>query len=90
MEYQLRMRKDKLCRLFVAWERTLVGVPVAEGLPEWGPSSEEISEYRAVHVLGGGVEIVDEGGYDYDVDFETEADGLLIEHLDSLRITENY
>ena len=74
----------------MAWEQTLIGVPVADGLPEWGPSPEEIVEYRAAHVLGGGVEIVDEGGYEYDVDFETEADGLLIEHLDSLRISENY
>lgn len=87
IEYQLNMRKDKLSHLFVAWERTLVGVPPTEGLPEWGPSEEEIIQYRAVHVLGGGVE---EGGYEYDVDFETEADGLLIEHLDSLRIMENY
>lgn len=30
------------------------------------------------------------GGYEYDVDFEAEADALLIEHLESLRISENY
>ncbi|KAE9387003.1 hypothetical protein BT96DRAFT_948710 [Gymnopus androsaceus JB14] len=51
---------------------------------------EDLAEYRAVHVLGGGIEIVEEAGYEYDVEFEAEADGLLIEHLDSLRITENY
>jgi len=67
-----------------------VGVPAEEGLPEWGPSGEDLAEYRAVHVLGGGIEIVEEAGYEYDVEFEAEADGLLIEHLDSLRITENY
>lgn len=87
IEYQLNMRKDKLSHLFVIWERTLIGVPAAEGSPEWGPSEEAIIQYRALHAFGGGVE---EGGYEYDVDFETEADGLLIEHLDSLRTTENY
>lgn len=34
--------------------------------------------------------MAEDSGYEYDVDFEAEADGLLIEHLDSLRITENY
>jgi len=90
VEHQLSLKKRELCRLFVVWERTLVGVPAKEGLPEWGPSGEDLAQYRAVHVLGGGIEIVKEAGYEYDVEFEAEADGLLIEHLDSLRITENY
>ncbi|KAE9405467.1 hypothetical protein BT96DRAFT_988503 [Gymnopus androsaceus JB14] len=90
VEHQLSLKKRELCCLFVVWERTLVGVPAKEGLPEWGPSGEDLAEYRDVHVLGGGIEIVKEAGYEYDVEFEAEADGLLIEHLDSLRITENY
>lgn len=89
MEYQLNLRKEKLCRLYVAWECTLTGIPFADGLPEWGPTQDEIMQYRARYVLGGGMEI-DEGGYEYDVDFEAEADGLLVEHLESLRILENY
>ena len=89
-EYQLRLKRNKLCRLYIAWERSLVGVPAAEGLPEWGPSQTEIIQYRVRHVLGEGVEIVEEGGYDYDVEFEADADGLLVEHLDSLRVSENY
>ncbi|KAE9388805.1 hypothetical protein BT96DRAFT_947343 [Gymnopus androsaceus JB14] len=88
VEHQLSLKKRELCCLFVVWERTLV--PAEEGLPEWGLSGEDLAEYRAVHVLGGGREIVEEAGYEYDVEFEAEADGLLIEHLDSLRITENY
>ncbi|KAJ3816384.1 hypothetical protein F5880DRAFT_1619395 [Lentinula raphanica] len=90
IKYQLEMRKDKLCRLLVAWERTLVGVPFVSGLPDWGPTPDELTQYRAVHVLGEGVEMAEESSYEYDVDFEAEADGLLIEHLDSLRLSENY
>jgi hypothetical protein len=90
IEYQLQMRKNRLCRLFVAWERTVVGVPTGDNLPEWGPLEEDISMYRAVRVLGGGIEVAEETGFDYDVEFEQEADGLLVEHLDSLMISENY
>jgi hypothetical protein len=67
-----------------------VGVPTGDNLPEWGLSEDEINEYRAVHVLGGGVESIEDTGFDYDVEFEHEADGLLVEHLDSLTISENY
>ncbi|KAJ3825201.1 hypothetical protein F5880DRAFT_1478695 [Lentinula raphanica] len=90
IQFQLKQRRDTLCRLLVVWERTLVGVPFAEALPEWGPTLDELAQYRAVHVLGGGVDLFEDSGYDYDVDFEVEADGLLVEHLDSLRLTENY
>ncbi|KAJ3816555.1 hypothetical protein F5880DRAFT_1619187 [Lentinula raphanica] len=90
IKFQLKTRKDKLCHLLVVWERTLVGVPVALDLPEWGPTTDELAQYRAVFVLGGGVEMAEEGSYEYDVDFEADADGLLVEHLDSLRIHENY
>lgn len=92
LDYQLNLRKDKLCRLYVAWESTLTGIPFADGLPEWGPTPDEneIMQYRARYVLGGGVEMTEEGGFDYDVDFEADTDGLLIEHLESLRISENY
>ncbi|KAJ3743316.1 hypothetical protein EV360DRAFT_90237 [Lentinula raphanica] len=90
IKFQLQLRKDRLCRLLVAWERSLVGVPALENLPEWGPTPNELTQYRAVFVQGGGFEIAEESTYDYDVDFEIEADGLLIEHLDSLGIVENY
>lgn len=84
------MRKNRLSRLFVAWERSLVGIPPGDNLPEWGPSEEEISTFRVVQVLGGGFEATEETGFDYDVEFEHEADGLLVEHLDNLTISENY
>lgn len=90
IDYQFNLRKDKLCSLYVAWESTLTGIPCPDGLPEWGPSPEEIMQYRARYVLGGGAEMTEESGFDYDVDFEADADGLLIEHLESLRISENY
>ena len=67
-----------------------MGVPVEDGLPEWGVLEDEIVQQRALRVLGGGVEVAEDSGYKYDVNFEAEADGLLVEHLDSLRITENY
>lgn len=87
IKYQINLRKERLSHLFVAWEQTLIGVPAAEDLPAWGLSGDEVIEYRAIRVHGGGIE---EGGYEYDVEFETEVDGLLVEHLDSLRIAENY
>ena len=67
-----------------------MGVPAGDDLPKWGPSEEELNRYRVVNVLGGGVEAAEETGFDYDVEFEQEADGLLVEHLDSLTISENY
>ena len=67
-----------------------MGVPTGDDLPKWGPSEEELNRYRVVNVLGGGVEAAEETGFDYDVEFEQEADGLLVEHLDSLTISENY
>ncbi|KAJ3816745.1 hypothetical protein F5880DRAFT_1618976 [Lentinula raphanica] len=90
IKFQLELRKEKLCRLLVIWERSLVGVPASEDLPEWGPTENELTQYRAVYVLGGGYEVVEDSAYDYDVEFEVEADGLLIEHLDSLHLSENY
>lgn len=90
IKYQLMLRKDKLCCLYVSWERHLTGVPFVDGLPQWGPSQDEMMEYRVRYTLGSGVEIGEEGGYEYDVDFEAEADALLVEHLESLRISENY
>lgn len=90
IQYQLNLRKTRLCCIFVTWERSLAGVPFSDGLPEWGPTEDEVMEYRTRYVLGGGMEIVDEGGDEYDVDFEGDADGLLVEQLDSLRISENY
>ena len=41
-------------------------------------------------MLGSGVELAEDTGFEYDVEFEQEADGLLVEHLDSLTISENY
>lgn len=90
MEYQLQVRKRRLAQLYVAWERSLVGVPAGDNLPDWGISQEDISVFRVVHVLGGGVETIEENGFDYDVEFEQEADGLLVEHLDNLTISEYY
>ncbi|KAE9384670.1 hypothetical protein BT96DRAFT_950393 [Gymnopus androsaceus JB14] len=88
VQYQLNLRKERLCCLFVTWERSIVGVACGENLPEWGPSDSEIVNARGVHVLGGGIEVAEDG--DYDIEFEHDADGLLIEHLDSLTISENY
>lgn len=65
-----------------------MGVPASDELPTWGPSEEEVFQARGELVLGGGIDAVDEEGFD--VKFEAEADGLLTEHLDSLRVTRNY
>ncbi|KAE9386590.1 hypothetical protein BT96DRAFT_960553 [Gymnopus androsaceus JB14] len=88
VKYQLDLRKERLCRLFVTWERTIVGVASTEGLPEWGPSVDEVVGARGIHVLGSGIDVAEDG--DYDLEFEHEVDGLLVEHLDSLTILENY
>lgn len=86
--YQLGLRKKKLCQLFVTWERTTVGVASVDDLPTWGPSEDEIVGARAIHLLGGNRDAVEDE--DFDVEFEDEPDGLLIEHLDSFTISENY
>lgn len=65
----------------------MVGVPAGTDLPEWGPSGEELIAACGKKMTGGGVEVIEDG---YDVEFEEQADGLLVEHLDSLRIHENY
>ena len=90
MIYQLQSRRDSLLRLFVIWECNIVGIPTEENLPDWGPLEEDISLHRAVYVSGSGIELSEETGFEYDVEFEHEADGLLVEHLDSLTISENY
>ncbi|KAF9070217.1 hypothetical protein BDP27DRAFT_1382877 [Rhodocollybia butyracea] len=73
-----------------AMQECVVGVPNGDNLPEWGPLEDEIRMHQAVHILGSGVEAIEETGFNYNVEFEQEADGLLVEHLDSLTISENY
>lgn len=87
VKYQLNLKRERLLRLYVNWERTIVGVPLGNNLPDWGPSDEDIMRVRTEMLFGGGVELNDDG---YDVDFEEDADQLLGEHLDSVRISENY
>ncbi|KAE9385763.1 hypothetical protein BT96DRAFT_1006754 [Gymnopus androsaceus JB14] len=79
VKYQLGLRKERLCRLFVTWERTIVGVASTEGLPDWGPSVDEVVGARGIHVLGSGIDVAEDG--DYDLEFEHEVDGLLVEHF---------
>ena len=90
MIYQLQSRRENLLQLFVIWECNIVGIPTEEDVLEWGPLEEEIAPYRAVYVSGSEIELSEDIGFEYDVDFEQEADGLLVEHLDNLTILENY
>ncbi|KAJ3739561.1 hypothetical protein DFH05DRAFT_1537978 [Lentinula detonsa] len=85
--FQVEIRKDRLRRLFVAWERAIVGIPATENLPEWGLSQGEMIRAREEQVFGGGIEQMEDA---FDIEFEADADELLTEHLDSLRVTENY
>ncbi|KIK51035.1 hypothetical protein GYMLUDRAFT_252449 [Collybiopsis luxurians FD-317 M1] len=80
--YHLNILKDQLLRLYVVWERAIVGVPSEVDLPAWGPSQEDIQHARGDYFLGTGVDLVEEDMFD--MEFEVEADELLIEHLDSL------
>ncbi|KAJ3709644.1 hypothetical protein DFJ43DRAFT_1162491 [Lentinula guzmanii] len=88
-EYFLPSRNSKgqARRLFVAWERAIVGIPATENLPEWGLSQGEMIRAREEQVFGGGIEQMEDA---FDIEFEADADELLTEHLDSLRVTENY
>lgn len=73
----------------MTWEQAIVGVPMVENAElEWGPSEQDIIHARNELVAGNGVEYSDDNIYD--VEFEAEADDLLTEHLDSLRIVQNY
>lgn len=88
VQYQIYLRRGHLLRLYAAWERTIVGVPMGEHLPEWGLTDDEVAQARVDILFGGGVGLIDDGGYD--VEFEQDADQLLVEHLESIRISENY
>ncbi|KAF9062516.1 hypothetical protein BDP27DRAFT_1368791 [Rhodocollybia butyracea] len=63
---------------------------VGDNLPEWGPSEDKTCMHQAVHSLYGGVEAIEEFGFNYDVKSEQEAGGHLVEHLASLTISKNY
>ena len=45
LQYQLALRKQDLCRLYVIWQKHLVGINSGNHpLPPWGPSQNEILE----------------------------------------------
>ncbi|KIK54577.1 hypothetical protein GYMLUDRAFT_249302 [Collybiopsis luxurians FD-317 M1] len=87
-KYQFETWKQQLCRLYTTWERAMVGVPASRELPGWGPLEHDILEARSQVLLGGGIEVADEDVFN--IEFEAEADELLTEHLDSLRVMQNY
>lgn len=57
-------------------------------LPSWGPTAEQIVQARSNTLFGGGAWPSDAG--EYDIEFEEDADGLLVEYLDNIRIADNY
>jgi hypothetical protein len=45
LRYQLELRKQDLCKLYVIWQKHLVGIKAGDHpLPPWGPSQNEILE----------------------------------------------
>lgn len=88
MHYQFQLKLEYLLRLYVTWEQRIVGVLMGSDLPSWGPTPEQIVQARANTLFGGGAGLSDAG--EYDVEFEEDADALLVEYLDNIRIVDNY
>jgi hypothetical protein len=88
LKYQFKTQKCQLCQLYMTWERAMVGVPASRELPGWGPSEHDILEAHSQALLGGSIEVADEDIFN--IEFKAEADELLTEHLDSLRVMQNY
>ncbi|KAF8147021.1 hypothetical protein K438DRAFT_1989989 [Mycena galopus ATCC 62051] len=73
--HQLELRRHELCRLCATWRAAIRPIPFnADGLPEWGPSEEELMAVR--------IEDVVPRTRTHDDGYEEEEDELESEHDD--------
>jgi hypothetical protein len=58
LRYQLEIRRQDLCKLYVIWQKHLVGINTGNHpLPPWGPSDEEILEASVAAVTASWEEV---------------------------------
>ncbi|THV02106.1 hypothetical protein K435DRAFT_853082 [Dendrothele bispora CBS 962.96] len=86
LQHQLKLHRKSLLTMYAHWEKPLV--ELSDGFPtEWGPSQEDISEVRH-QVYTDAVESEEIG--DLDIDFEEEADPVLVERLDTFELVDSF
>ncbi|THV03125.1 hypothetical protein K435DRAFT_916154 [Dendrothele bispora CBS 962.96] len=86
LQHQLKLHRRYLLMMYAHWEKPLV--ELSDGFPkEWGPSQEDISEVR-LHVYTDAVESEETEGLD--IDFEEEADPVLVEQLDTFELVDSF
>ncbi|KII83041.1 hypothetical protein PLICRDRAFT_119897, partial [Plicaturopsis crispa FD-325 SS-3] len=94
MVYQLRQRRDYLCRLCVTWQGGIGGIPCAKSMPEsWGLSEDDllsaaVLEYTATYDEA---DSKDDGDYDgYGELDEDEDDAKLLEVAEESALADAY
>ncbi|KAK7441187.1 hypothetical protein VKT23_016668 [Stygiomarasmius scandens] len=87
IQHQLGLRRKRLNRLCVVWQDALVEF-AGEWMNDWGPSKFELADARAMEE-DAFVEGADEE-QGLDVDFESEIDPVVMEHEETVALTEVY
>ncbi|KAK7442251.1 hypothetical protein VKT23_016221 [Stygiomarasmius scandens] len=87
IQYQLNLRRKRLCQLCVVWQGALVDF-AGGWMKNWGPSEDELADAQAMEQEAF-VEGTDED-QGLDVDFETEIDLVVMEHEETVALTEVY
>ena len=78
LQYQLELRKQDLCKLYIIWQKHLVGMNAGDHpLPPWGPSENEILEAGVATVTASWEEV--DGGEESDVEDGIEDDDGIAE-----------
>ncbi|KAK7448049.1 hypothetical protein VKT23_013806 [Stygiomarasmius scandens] len=87
IHHQLDLRRKRLCQLCVVWQGALADFG-GEWMNDWGPSEEEMADARAMEQEA----FVDGTDEDQglDVDFETDVDPVVMEHEETVALTEVY
>jgi hypothetical protein len=58
LRYQLEIRRQDLCKLYIIWQKHLVGINTGNHpLPPWGPLDEEILEASVAAVTASWEEV---------------------------------
>jgi hypothetical protein len=82
LQYQLELRKQGLCKLYVIWQKHLVGLNTGDHpLPSWGPSQTEILEATVAAVTAAWEEVDsdEESTVEGDNDSAVSDDNCLVE-----------
>ncbi|KAK7448918.1 hypothetical protein VKT23_013650 [Stygiomarasmius scandens] len=87
IQHQLGLRRKRLNRLCIVWQDALVEF-AGEWMNDWGPSEFELADARAMEE-DAFVEGADEE-QGLDVNFESEIDPVVMQHEETVALTEVY